>query len=88
MEVLLNEGQTAELKRYIFEITRESIELAQKNAGLSKPFLKQVHMADFLGISVNTIKKLESEGMPSIVLDGLKLYSKEEVSKWLLTHQK
>lgn len=88
MQVYLSEEQSIELKKYIFELTRESIEQAQKNAGLDKPFLKQNRMSDFLGISVNTLKKLEDEGLPSITLDGLKLYSKEEVSKWILSHQK
>lgn len=88
MEVMLNENQTAELKKYIFELTRESIELAQKNAGLSKPFLKQKYMAEYLGISVNTLKDWGNQGMPSIVIDGIVLYSKEEVSKWILTRSK
>ncbi|UJF15010.1 DNA-binding protein [Jeotgalibaca sp. MA1X17-3] len=88
LQVTLNEEQTADLKRYIFELTKESIEQAKKNAGLDKPFLKQIHMSNYLGISVNTLKKLELEGLPSITLDGLKLYSKEEVSKWILQHQR
>lgn len=88
MEVMLNEVQTAELKKYIFELTRESIELAQKNAGLDKPFLKQKFMAEFLGISVNTLKDWQKQGLPAIVLDGVILYSKEEVTKWILQHQK
>lgn len=88
VQVLLSEEQSTELKKYIFELTRESIEQAQKNAGLDKPFLKQKYMAEWLGISRNTLMKLEIEGLPSITLDGLKLYSKEEVSKWILLHQK
>ena len=88
MQVYLSEEQSSELKSYIYGITKESIEVAQKNAGLDKPFLKQKYMAEFLGISVNSLKKLELEGLPSITLDGLKLYSKEDVSKWILSHQK
>lgn len=88
MEVMLNEVQAAELKKYIFELTRESIELAQKNAGLDKLFLKQKFCAEWLGISVNKLKDFQNQGMPSIVIDGIVLYSKEDVSKWILQHQK
>lgn len=88
MQVYLSEEQSNELKRYIFDITKQSIEEAKKNAGLDKPFLKQKYMAEFLGISVNSLKKLEIEGLPSVTLDGLKLYSKEEITKWMLGHQK
>lgn len=38
--VLLDQEQTASLKQYIFEITKESISEAKKVAGLDKPFLK------------------------------------------------
>lgn len=88
VQVFLSEEQSSELKSFIYGITKESIEEARKSAGLDKPFLKQKYMAEYLGISVNSLKKLEIEGLPSVTLDGLKLYSKEDVSKWILSHQK
>ncbi|WP_311907141.1 hypothetical protein [Carnobacterium divergens] len=45
-------------------------------------------MANHIGISVNTLKKLERMGLKSITIDGLKLYSKEGTAKFLLKHQK
>lgn len=88
IQVMLSEEQSAELKKYIFQITMESIEQAQRNAGLDKPFLKQKYMAEYLGISVNTLKDWQRKGLPTIVVDGVVMYSKEEVSKWLLQQQK
>lgn len=88
IQVFLSEEQSSELKSFIYGITKESIEEARKSVGLDKPFLKQKYMAEYLGISVNSLKKLEVEGLPSVTLDGLKLYSKEDVSKWILSHQK
>lgn len=88
MQVSLSEEQTVSLKRYIFEITKETIEEVRKSAGLDKPFLKQKYAAEYLGISVNTLKSLERQGLPSITIDGLKLYSKEEMNKFLLSKQK
>lgn len=88
IQVTLSDEQSAELKQYIFSITKDSIEEAKRVAGLDKPFLKQNEMAKYLGISVNTLKKLERMGLKSITIDGLKLYSKEEAAKFLLKHQK
>lgn len=88
MQVTLNEEQSNSLKQYIYQITQEGIEEARRNAGLDKPFLKQKYCAEWLGISVNTLKKMESQGLPSITIDGIVMYSKDEVSKWILSHQK
>lgn len=88
IQVTLSDEQSASLKQHIFNITKDSIEEAKRVAGLDKPFLKQGEMAKHLGISVNTLKKLERMGLKSITIDGLKLYSKEEASRFLLEHQK
>ncbi|MGY3750993.1 helix-turn-helix domain-containing protein [Vagococcus acidifermentans] len=88
MEVLLSSEQSKHLKKYIFEITKDSIYAASQTIDISKPFLKQKYMAEWLGISVNTLKSWEAQGLPSIVIDGVKFFSKEEVSKWILQFQK
>lgn len=88
IQVMLSDEQSASLKQHIFNITKDSIEEAKRVAGLDKPFLKQNEMAKHLGISVNTLKKLERMGLKSITIDSLKLYSKEEAAKFLLEHQK
>lgn len=89
IQVMLSEEQTESLKMFVFDLTKEAISEAKHMAGMDKPFLKQGEMAKWLGISVNTLKKLEvQEGLPSVTIDGLKLYSKEEVTKFLLSKQK
>ncbi|MDT2638652.1 DNA-binding protein [Enterococcus dongliensis] len=88
LQVMLSDEQAASLKQYVFELTKESIAEAKKVAGLDKPFLKQNEMAKYLGISVNSLRKLESYGLKTIAIDGLRLYSKEEAVKFLLEHQK
>lgn len=87
IQVMLTSEQSASLKEYIYNITKESIEEVKREAGLDKPFLKQNAMAKYLGISVNTLKKLETYGLKSVTIDGLKLYSKEEAVKFLLQYQ-
>lgn len=88
LKVMLSDEQGKALKQYIFQLTQESIEEARRSAGLDKPFLKQKYMAEWLGVSVNTLKSWQAQGLPSILLDGIVLYSKDEVSKWVLQHQK
>ena len=88
MEVLLNEAQASELKQYVFNIASEGIAEARKAANLDQPFLKQKYAAQWVGVSVNTFKNWEAQGMPCIIIDGVTLYSKKEISNWLLAHQK
>ncbi|MGX7058372.1 DNA-binding protein [Vagococcus humatus] len=88
LQVFLSEEQSKDLQKYVFELTKESIEEAKKMAGLDRPFLKQNEMAKYLGISINSLRKLETYGLPSIQIDGLKFYSKEEATKFLLSYQK
>jgi DNA-binding transcriptional regulator YiaG len=88
ISVMLSAEQSASLQKYVFELTKSAIAEARNVAGIDKPFLKQQPMADYLGVSVNTIKKFEKMGMKSVTIDGLKLYSKDEATKFLLLHQK
>ncbi|MGO2267072.1 MAG: hypothetical protein ACTH54_09530 [Vagococcus salmoninarum] len=87
MQVLLTEEQAASLKQYVFEITKNGIDEARKSANLDKPFLKQKYCAEWLGISVNTLKTWERQGLPSIMIDGVKLFSKKDTTKWVMKHQ-
>lgn len=87
LQVMLTDEQAASLRIYIFETAKEAISEAKEVAGLDKVFLKKGEMAKWLGISYNTLSKLEREGLPSIKIDGLQLYSKEEVKAYLLAKQ-
>ncbi|EOH78408.1 MULTISPECIES: helix-turn-helix domain-containing protein [Enterococcaceae] len=87
-QVMLNETQTKELQRYIFELTNEAVQQAIHNAGTDKEFLNQKEMSSWVGVSSNTLRSYVDEGMPMIVIGGRNLYSKKEVSKFLLSRQK
>jgi hypothetical protein len=88
IQVMLSDEQSASLKEFIYTITRESIEEAQRVVKSDREFLKQKYAAQWLGVSVNKFKEFEDAGMPTIIIDGMKLYSKKEMSKWILKHQK
>ncbi|ATH85786.1 hypothetical protein [Brochothrix thermosphacta] len=88
MRVSLDEEQSNDLQKYIFDIAKKSIDAALRTANLDKPFLKQKYTAEWLGISINTLKSWENQGLPSIMIDGVKFFSREEVTKWVLSYQK
>ncbi|MFI3605283.1 DNA-binding protein [Vagococcus fluvialis] len=87
-QVMLNEKQSSELKKYVFEITREAVQKATRDVGTDKDFLNQKEMSDWIGVSVNTLKTYVKEGLPIIVMGGRNFYSKKEVSRFLLSKQK
>ena len=87
MQVKLDD-QTGSLKKYIYSLLMNVINEVRRHAGIDKPFLKQKHMAVWLDVSVVTLIKWERNGLPTIHIEGVKLYSKDEVSKWVLSHQK
>ncbi|MFV0560731.1 MAG: hypothetical protein ACK5NA_08445 [Enterococcus sp.] len=87
-QVMLSDEQSASLKQYIFEITKEAMAEAKNVANIDKDFLKKGEMAKWLGISYNSLSKFEKLGMPVFQIDGLVFFSKEETKKWLMNHQK
>lgn len=87
-QVLLDEKQSKELQKYIYELTNEAIKRAIHDAGADKDFLNQREMGDWLGVSVNTLKNYVKVGLPIIIMGGRNFYSKNEVSKFMLLRQK
>lgn len=85
--VILDQEQTKNLKNYVFEITKEAIDQARLDTGLETPFLKGKQMSQYLNVSYGTFLKFKRLGLPVIKVDSIELYSKEEVKKWLLSHQ-
>lgn len=87
IQVTLSDEQTASLKEFIYTTAREAIEEARAVTKSDRKFLKQKYAAQWLGVSVNKLKEFECAGMPTIMIDGMKFYSKEDMSKWILRHQ-
>lgn len=83
LTVILPEEQTEQIMLQVHNIINKAIEDARNAAGLDKPFLKQTHMIQYLGISYKTFKLWKARGLPVIMLDGVELYSKDQVKAWL-----
>lgn len=85
--VMLDKQQTNQLKKYVFEMTKEAIDQARIDSGLERPFLKGKEMAKYLNVSYTTFLKFKKMGLPIILLEKMELFSKEECKKWILGHQ-
>lgn len=87
IRVILDAEMEKQLKQYIYELTLNSIEQAKRSVSLDKDFLKKGKMAEWLGISFNTLSQWEIKGCPSCIIGGIQLFSKKEVSEWVLSHK-
>lgn len=50
-------------------------------------YMKRKDAAQYLGISTGYLDQLTTKGLPTILLDGLKLYKRSSVDQWMLDHQ-
>lgn len=90
-QVMLDKEQSHKLEEYIYELTSaavtKAVTKAVTDAGSNKEFLSQKEICDWIGVSTNTLKSYVRMGLPVIVMGGRNLYSKKEVSKFLLERQ-
>ncbi|PEN96243.1 hypothetical protein CN553_14825 [Bacillus cereus] len=83
LKVILPDELNEQLKAEIHSIILQAVESAKCEAGLDKRFLKKVEMAKWCGVSYKTFNEWCNRGLPTILIDGVILYSKEQVSRWL-----
>lgn len=62
---------------------REAIEKVFTEQELYKPMIRMAGLCRWLDVSNTTIVKWQKAGMPHIVVDGVTLYDKHQVRKWL-----
>lgn len=87
MEIQLTTKQRKALQLESYEALHDGIETLKRDSRLNSPVLKQVRMAEWLDISVTTLKKWERQGLPSIYIDGVKMYAKKSVIEWVLSFE-
>ena len=66
----------------------EAIEKALEDQELYKPMVRMAGLCRWLDVSTTTIVKWQREGMPHMVIDGVTLYDKHKVSKWLQQYER
>lgn len=53
-----------------------------------KPYMNKKEAAEYIGVSFNTLKKFEREGLPVIEVDGVMLIKKSDIDEFLDSYKK
>lgn len=71
------------------EMREAALEAFQQVAGRHRwsDYLQRKDEAERLGISTGTLDKLTAQGLPCVMISGLKLYRRASVDKWMLDHE-
>lgn len=86
LTILLSDSQKKGLQETIHQLLELEITQFQTDLGLNKRYLKKLQLCKYLNLSNNTIDKLIAEGLPRININGVVLYDKLEIDKWLKNH--
>lgn len=86
MQIMLDQDQEQEIKKYLFNLVKESFEGMHLEPE-SRPYLNRNQIAAFFGVSPNTIDAWVRAGAPVAVIEGRKLYGKESITNWLKQHE-
>ncbi|MCM1514671.1 MAG: terminase small subunit [Anaeroplasma bactoclasticum] len=80
MQIILDQEQQNEIQNLIISAVNKAV----KNATNQRPYLTRKGIAEYFGVSPDTITHWASLGMPVATLeDGRKLYSKRSITEWL-----
>ncbi|MCT3469576.1 DNA-binding protein [Lactobacillus delbrueckii] len=86
MQIMLDQDQEQEIKKYLFNLVKESFEGMHLEPE-SRPYLNRNQIAAFFGVSPNTIDIWVRAGAPVAVIEGRKFYGKESLTNWLKQHE-
>ncbi|EPC70847.1 helix-turn-helix domain-containing protein [Lacticaseibacillus paracasei] len=74
------------IKRDMYATALEAFRATAKKHPFAE-YMQRKDAAEYLGVSTGTLDKLTKQGLPTIIIDGLKLYRKTSLDQWLLKHQ-
>lgn len=69
-------------------MVQEAIEKAFADKDLNKPMVRMAGLCHWLDVSTTTVIKWQRQGMPHFVIDGVTLYDKRKVAKWLEQYER
>lgn len=58
-----------------------------KNGTFQKQYMNKKEAAQYIGVSFNTLQKLERRGLPIIEIEGIKLVKREDIDSFLNNHK-
>jgi len=88
-KVMLADDQESDLKKYIYELTLESLKQARKDLSMDRSLLNKKEMAEWLSISPITLESMIRQGMPIHVMGERTFFlDKQEVRQWIMSQNK
>lgn len=86
IKLMISEDQEQIFLKHFYDIATKAIEKAEHNAGLTREYLNQREMAEYLNVSENFLKSaVVKEGLPIIKIGGRKFYSKKAVNEFMFS---
>lgn len=76
----------AQIKHDMYSTALEAFKVTASRHTFAE-YMKRKDAAQYLGISTGYLDQLSTKGLPTILLDGLKLYKRSSVDQWMLDHQ-
>lgn len=86
LTILLSDTQKQRLQETIHQLLENEVTQFQTDLGINNRYLKKNQLCQYLNLSNNTIDKLIVKGLPRININGIVLYDKLEIDKWLKKH--
>ncbi|BDX42705.1 MULTISPECIES: helix-turn-helix domain-containing protein [Enterococcus] len=89
VKLMISPEQEELFLRQFYQIATKAIEKAEENAGITRDYLNQKEMAEYLNVSENFLKNaVRNEGLPVTTLGARKFYSKKAVNEFMLARMK
>lgn len=89
IKLMISEEQQEMFLKKFYQIATKAIEKSQENAGMTREYLNQKEMAEYLNVSKNFLKNaVRNEGLPVVELGARKFYPKKAVNEFMFTRMK
>lgn len=86
LTILLSDQQQQHLQQTIHQLLSDEIEQFRVKVGLNERYIKKNQLCHYLNLSNNTVDKLIMEGLPKINVQGIVLYDRTEIDRWLKSY--
>lgn len=77
-----------QLRAHYDEMISNAVARIFEDKELYKPMVRMSGLSRWLDVSTTTIQKWTKEGMPTMVIDGVTLYDKRAVTRWLKQYER
>lgn len=86
--VRLDPEMDKSLRQYIYDLTKESIDQAKKDAVIDKEYLRKGEAATYIGISPKILNDWINKGLKTSVIEGVTLISKSNITEFLIDNER